>query len=101
MFLLAREDPMKQRQWKTKRQVVERADAQRHWDQAYQCLMRWTSCSPQPRLTELSETREERSDESGSLCSCLGKAGDANPKHRATNCGCTSPHSNAWMGMAR
>jgi hypothetical protein len=30
---------MKQRQWKTKRQLVERPDAKRRIDQAYQCLL--------------------------------------------------------------
>jgi len=45
---------MKQRQWKTTRQLVERPDAQRRWDQAYQCLMNGTSAPTSPTVAEAS-----------------------------------------------
>jgi hypothetical protein len=74
---------MKQRQWKTKRQLVERPDAQCRWDQAYQCLLRWTSCPAQLRPTESTEMREEKSDESDRLRTCINPAADANADYRA------------------
>ena len=35
-------DLMKQRHWKCRRQGVEHLRALSRWDQAYQCLLRWT-----------------------------------------------------------
>ncbi len=72
---------MKQRQWKIKRQVIERPDAERRWGQAYQYLMLWTSCPPQSLLTEPLQTREEKADESSSLCSGVYAATDPNTNH--------------------
>jgi hypothetical protein len=30
------------RQWQVRRGAVRRPDAQRRWDRAYQCVLRWT-----------------------------------------------------------
>lgn len=51
------------RQWKTKRHLVQRPDAQRRWDQAYQCLMNWTLCPTPSTLTEHAQAPQEESDE--------------------------------------
>lgn len=40
------------RQWRTRRQLVEARDAQRRWDRAYQCLLRWSRCVSQERTVE-------------------------------------------------
>jgi hypothetical protein len=38
---LSTEEHMK-RQWQVRRGAVRRPDAQRRWDRAYQCVLRWT-----------------------------------------------------------
>jgi hypothetical protein len=64
---------MKCRQWKTKRQFVEHPDAQRRWDQAYQCLMNWTPCPTQ--------ARQEESDENSRLRSRIYPAPNTDANH--------------------
>jgi hypothetical protein len=62
---------MKQRQWKTTRQLVERPDAQRRFDQVYQCLMSWTQ-EPRPStVAEIAQAKQEESDENRRLRSSL------------------------------
>jgi hypothetical protein len=72
---------MKYRQWKTTRQLVERPDAQRRWDQAYQCLMRWT-LGPTPSIVaEVAQAPQEESDANSHLCSCLHPASGTDANH--------------------
>ncbi len=70
---------MKQRQWKTTRHLVERPDAQRRWDQAYQCLMSWTA-GPTP-ATVIEKAQQEESDENSRLRSRLDPASDPDANH--------------------
>ena len=81
MFLLVREGPMKQRQWKTTRQLVERQDAQRRWDQVYQCLMSWTLGPTPSTETEVAQTQQEESDEKSRVRPRLHPASDADANH--------------------
>jgi len=70
---------MKQRQWKTKRQLVERPDAQRRWDQAYQCLLSWTRCPTSSTVTE--KAQQEESDEKSYLRSRIHPASGTDANH--------------------
>lgn len=38
---------MKPRPWQIRRQYVDTTDAPHRWDQAYQYLLRWSTCSGQ------------------------------------------------------
>jgi len=67
---------MKQRQWKTTRQLVERPDAQRRWDQAYQYLLSWTRGPTPSPTTELAQATQEESDENSRLRPSLHPASD-------------------------
>jgi hypothetical protein len=72
---------MKQRQWKTTRQFVERPEAQRRWDQADQCLMSWT---PSPVLSpkiEVAQTTQEKSDENSRGRPSLNPTPEPNANH--------------------
>ena len=72
---------MKQRQWKTKRQLVARPDAQRRWDQAYQCLMSLTLGSPAPSEAQVAQTQQEESDENSRLRPSVHPASDPDANH--------------------
>jgi len=72
---------MKQRQWKTNRQFVERSDAQHRWDQAYQSLLNWTHGPTPPPVAVLTQESQEGSDESRRLRSCIHPASGTNPHH--------------------
>lgn len=67
---------MKKRQWSIRRHTKETADAQRRWDQAYRCLIQWSSVSlrefPQGHI------RQESSNESRNLCACVHATAGAN-----------------------
>jgi hypothetical protein len=72
---------MKQRQWKIKRQLVARPDAQRRWDQAYQCLMSWT-LGPKPSAeAQVVQTQPEESAENSRLRPRLHSAPDTDANH--------------------
>ena len=58
---------MKQRQWKTIRQFLERPHAQRRWDQAYQALMNWTLAPTSSSVVEGAQPSQEESDENSRL----------------------------------
>jgi hypothetical protein len=45
---LGTEEKMK-RQWRVRREAVERPDAQARWDQAYQAILRWSLENEQAR----------------------------------------------------
>ena len=70
---------MKKRKFSIRRHMRETADAQRRWDQAYQCLIQWSSVSlrevPQGRI------RQESSNESRDLCACVYTTAGANADH--------------------
>ncbi len=62
------------RQWRTRRQLVESRDAQRRWDRAYQCLLRWNCCIPQERtepFVTCSRSTQEVLDESRRVRACF------------------------------
>ena len=69
---------MKQRHWKCRRQGVEHPRALSRWDQAYQCLLRWTN-APQQEPVIQEEIGEHRS-----ICSCFGSSPSADTDHRTT-----------------
>ncbi len=70
---------MKKRKLRIGRHTRETADAQRRWDQAYQCLVQWSSVS----LREFPHgpIRQESSDESSNLCACVYATAGANADH--------------------
>ncbi len=72
---------MKQRQWKTTRQLVERPDAQRRWDQAYQCLMSWTPGPMPSPVAEGVQATQEESDENSRVRSRLHPAPGPDANH--------------------
>ncbi len=72
---------MKHRQWKSTRQFLERPDAQRRWDQAYQCLMSWTLCPTPSPVAEVAQAAQEESDENSRLRSRLDPAPDPDANH--------------------
>ena len=72
---------MKQRQWKTTRQFVAYPDAQRRWDQAYQCLLSWTAGPTPSNVIEKAQAKQEESDEHSRLRSCLDPASDPDANH--------------------
>jgi hypothetical protein len=45
---LGTEETMK-RQWRVRREVVERPDARQRWDQAYQAILQWSLQNEQTR----------------------------------------------------
>lgn len=72
---------MKQRQWKITRQFVEHPDAQRRWDQAYQCFMSWTPGSTLSPKTEVAQRAQEESDENSCVCPSLDSAPEPDANH--------------------
>ena len=72
---------MKHRQWKSTRQFLERPDAQRRWDQAYQSLMSWTQGPTPSPVAEVAQATQEESDENSRLCSRLDPAPDSDANH--------------------
>jgi hypothetical protein len=70
---------MKKRKFSIQRHAVETADAQRRWDQAYQCLVRWSAVAL--RESPLRPIRQESSDESSDVCACLYAAAGTNADH--------------------
>lgn len=70
---------MKKRQWIVRRHTTETADAQRRWDQAYQCLVQWSAGAQ--KESPLRPIRQERSDESSDVCACLYAAAGTNADH--------------------
>jgi hypothetical protein len=67
---------MKKRKFSVRRHTRETADAQRRWDQAYLCLVQWSSVSP--REFPQGRIRQESSHESRDLCACLDATAGAN-----------------------
>lgn len=72
---------MKQRQWKTTRQLVERPDAQRRWDQAYQCLMHWSQGPLSSTTVKFVQAQQEESDENSRLRSRIHPASGTDANH--------------------
>jgi hypothetical protein len=72
---------MKQRQWKTTRQLVARPDAQRRIDQAYQCLMSWTSGLKPSSEAQRVQAPQEESDENSCLRPSFHPASDPDANH--------------------
>ncbi len=72
---------MKHRQWKITRQFLERPDAQRRWDQAYQCLMSWTPGPTPSTIAEEAQATQEESDENSRLRPRLHPASDPDANH--------------------
>jgi hypothetical protein len=72
---------MKQRQWKTTRQLVERPDAQRRWDQAYQYLMQWSQGPLSSTTVKSVQVTQEESNEDSRVRSRLHPASDPDANH--------------------
>ena len=72
---------MKQRQWKTTRQFVARPDAQRRWDQAYQCLLSWTPGPKPSSEAQVAQVIQEKSDEDSRLRPRFHPASDPDANH--------------------
>ncbi len=72
---------MKQRQWKITRQLVERPDAQRRFDQAYQCLMNWLPAPTSPTVAQVAQAPQEESNENRRLCPSLHPASGTDANH--------------------
>jgi hypothetical protein len=72
---------MKQRQWKTTRQLVECPDAQRRWDQAYQCLMYWSQVPLSSTTVKFVQAQQEESDENSCLRPSLHPTSGTNANH--------------------
>ena len=72
---------MKHRQWKIKRQLVERPDAQRRIDQAYQCLMSWTPGPKPSSEAQVAQAPQEESDENSRLRPSLHPASGTDANH--------------------
>ena len=72
---------MKQRQWKTTRQFLERPDAQRRWDQAYQALLNWTRAPTLSSVVEGAQPSQEESDENSRLRPRFHPASDPDANH--------------------
>ena len=80
------------RQWRIHRQLIESCDGQRRWDRAYQCLLRWGSCSlysgqgcvpkEQPSvLVFLFQPPQEVYDASRSVCASVNPTSGPNADH--------------------
>ena len=72
---------MKQRQWKTIRLLVAHPDAQRRIDQAYQCLMSWTSGPKPSSEAQRIQVPQEESDENSCLRACIHPAPSTDANH--------------------
>lgn len=72
---------MKQHQWKINRQFIERPDAQRRWDQAYQSLMSWTLCPTSSTITEKAQTKQEEPNENSRVRPSLYPASGSDANH--------------------
>jgi hypothetical protein len=72
---------MKHRQWKTTRQLVERPDAQRRGDQAYQALMNWTLTPTSSPVVEGAQAQQEESNENSRLRPGFHPASDTDANH--------------------
>ncbi len=74
---------MRKRQWKPKRQFMDHPQAQRRWDQAFQCLLSLNKPPlplPLPTLAQKLEL-EEVTHAGSSLCTCLDSASGADPNN--------------------
>ena len=67
---------MKKRKFSIRRHMKETADAQRRWDQAYRCLVQWSSMPL--REVPLGSIRQESSNESRDVCACVYTTAGAN-----------------------
>jgi len=62
---------MKQHQWKIQRQAIPKENAQRKWDLAYQCLLKWAQ--------ETTTREQEAQNESCDLCASINARSSRNP----------------------
>jgi hypothetical protein len=62
---------MKQHQWKIQRQAIPKENAQRKWDLAYQCLLKWAQ--------ETATQEQEAQNESCDLCASINARSSRNP----------------------
>lgn len=72
---------MKQRQWKTTHQLVERPDAPHRWDQAYQCLMYWSQGPLSSTTVKFVQATQEESDENSRLRPSVHPASSTDANH--------------------
>ena len=72
---------MKHHQWKSTRQFLERPDAQRRIDQAYQCLMSWTQGPTPSHVAEGAQATQEESNEDSRVRPRLDPASDPDANH--------------------
>ena len=70
---------MKKRKFSIRRHMKETADAQRRWDQAYQCLVQWSNVSL--REVPHGPIRQESSHQSRDLCARVYATAGANTDH--------------------
>ena len=70
------------RKWEVRRSLVQRVDAQRRWDIAYQRLLQWTpTVAAGPDQSNVPITTQEVNDESRHLYPCLDCATTTEPNH--------------------
>ena len=72
---------MRKRQWRLQRQFMAPPQAQRRWDQAFQCLLSLNKLPlPLPPIAQKLEL-EEVAHASSSLCTCLDSTSGADPNN--------------------
>ncbi len=70
---------MKKRKFSMRRHMMQTADAQRRWDQAYQCLVRWSAATLREAIP--AGIRQEKRHESRDVCARLYAAASPNADH--------------------
>ena len=65
------------RKWVVQRELTERTEGQRRWDQVYQCLLRWEKEMKTKAIPQLQEASHASSD----LCSSVHTTTGSNPEH--------------------
>jgi hypothetical protein len=64
---------MKQHKWRIQRRAVPKENAQRKWDLAYQCLLKWAQAT--------AIRNQEVQNESRDLCACINARSSRNSDH--------------------
>ncbi len=65
------------REWIVHRELIQRIEGQRHWDQVYQCLLMWEKAMKTKALPQLQEASHASSD----LCSSINTTTGPNTEH--------------------
>ncbi len=67
------------RQWSIRRELIEARDAQRRWDRAYQCLLRWASNAPSPVSGD--QPMQEASHANRGICPSVNPTSGSDADH--------------------